>query len=428
MRRRPPPTLSGALSPTPSLIDGNLTASTGINIGQSVSPDTRFREVGLDLVNALPVNTLDIFVALNQANQDLPASVANTFQWYIYTSADGQTWTLFQSGLQAAFDPFTNQFEITFPTVTTRFIMAAVQPLSVAVVPPPGTDVSNIFITELQAFTSVTSTLAQNKFSNSSEAFDLNIRATITERPVLFYNMNYTHLKSDPGKTSFALVNSLTTSQQLSRVVVGTAQVAREDDGDSSGMSALSYNYNASLTATPLPTLRHGLTLSGRRTEANGLTTNSNALYLTNGAQLFRGVDVSLSGGVSRSSASTGDKSENMTVNFGAGLVPNKDMTITVNVAGNSTSSQTGTLSRQDRSQSASAVVSYRPVQTVYLFYQITETTATGTVRQTTQNYSVSWSPLSSGTLQFSLAYFETLRSGGGRGSIARNRRAYRGI
>jgi hypothetical protein len=414
----PPPTITGALSPNPLLIDGNLAASTGINIGQSVSlgGDTRFREVALDLVNALQVNTLDIYVALNLANQDLPADVADTFRWYIYTSADGQTWTLFQSGLQAAFDPFTNQFEITFPTVTTRFIMAAVQPLSVAVVPPPGTDVSNIFITELQAFIAVTSTLAQNMFSNSSEAYDVNIRATITEKPVLFYNMNYTHQKNDPGRTSFALTNSLTTSQQLSRVLGGTAQVAREDDGDSSGTSTRSYNYNASLTATPLPTLRHGLTLSGRTTETNGQTTNSTALFLSNGAQLFQGVDVSLSGGVSRTSASTGVKSENTSVNFGTGIVPNKNMTINVYVTESSTSSQTGTVSSQNRGQTASTSVSYRPVQTVYLFYQITDTTASGAERQTTRNYSVSWSPLSSGTLQFSLAYFETLQSGGAEG------------
>jgi hypothetical protein len=410
----PPPTFFGTLNPNGLLINGDLTSSAGINIGQSVSPNTNFREVGLDLVNAQTVNTLDIYVALNQPNQDLPASVANTLRWYIYTSADGQTWTLFQSGLQAAFDTFTNQFEITFPTVTTRFIMAAVQPLSLAVIPPPGTDVSNIFITELQAFNAVTSTLLQRTASITSESFDVNIRATITDSPVFFYNMNYSHFKSDPGKTSFDLINSLNLSQQLSRVLWGTASVSREDIGDSSGTSGFSYNYNASLTATPLPTLRHGLTLSGRRNEVNGVTSNSNALYLSNGAQLFRGVDVSLDGGVSRSSSSTGSTNENTTANFAIGLVPNKDLSINANISENSTSSQTGTLSSQNRNQSASVIVSFRPVQTVYLFYQITESTSTGSARQTLQNYSVSWSPLSSGTLQFSLAYFETLQSTGG--------------
>jgi hypothetical protein len=415
----PPPKLSGALSSTPTLINGDLTASTGINIGQSVSlgSDTRFREVGLDLVNALTVNTLDIYVVLNQVNQTLPTSVADRFTWYIYTSADGQTWTLYQSALPAVFDPFTNQFEITFPDVTTRFILAAVQPLSAAVIPPQGVDVSNIFITELQAFTAVTSTLRHSKFSNSSEAFDLNVRATITERPVFFYNMNYTHLKSDPGKTSFALTNSLTASAQLSRVVTGTAQVAREDDGDSSGMSAFSYNYNASLTATPLPTLRHNVTLNGRVTETDVLTTNSTAIYVTNSAQLFRGVDVTFGGGESRTSTSAGTTSDSMNMNFGASIVPNKAMSINVYYAESSVSSQAGsTQTSQSRTHSASASVSYRPVQTVYLFYQITETAATGQERQTTENYSASWSPFSSGTLQFSLAYFETIQSGAGEG------------
>jgi hypothetical protein len=77
---------NGGNSPNQPLIDGNLTASTGINIGQSVSQgaDTRFREVGVDFVNATAVNTLDVFVALNQANQGLPAAVADNFTWYIY--------------------------------------------------------------------------------------------------------------------------------------------------------------------------------------------------------------------------------------------------------------------------------------------------------------------------------------------------------
>jgi hypothetical protein len=412
----PPPIIAVVLSPNQPLIDGNLTASTGMNIGQSVSfsGDTKFREVGLDFVTPTAVNTLDVVVALNQANQDLPASVADTFTWYIYTSPDNQNWTLYQAGLRAAFDPFSNRFEISFPDVTARYIMAAVQPLSIAVVAPPGTDLSNIFVTEFQAFIVRSSTLGGGKSSSSSELYDLNVRVNLLDSPRLVYNMYYTHTKSDPGFANYTLGNSLSLSKRLSQVFTGTARVSREDSGGSAARAGTrTYLYNASLMATPLPALSSTLVMSGSRLEAPESTTNSSSLFLTNTAQLYRGIDVNLSGGESRSSTSLGTDSENTIINVGAGLVPHRNMTISLNYTmATARSSIKGVERPATSTRNASAGVAYRPVETVYLFYSISESFVTNVPRQKAQNYSATWSPFSSGTLQFSLSYTENLQSG----------------
>ncbi len=420
----PTPSVSQTLSPNQLLIDGNLTASTGINIGQSVSlgGDTRFRYVAVDFVNATSVNTLDVFVTLNQANQDLPAAVADNFTWYIYTSNDNLTWNLYQPGLKAVFDPFSNRFEISFPDVTTRYIMAAVQPLSVAVPQPPGVSISDIFITELQAFITRSSTLAGGKSSQGSELYDLNVRTTVLNSPLLIYNMYYSHAKNDPGAANYTLGNSLSLSQRLSQVLTGTARVAREDSGSSSpGTGRLAYLYSAALMATPLPTLSHSLVISGTRAEAGGETNNSNSLFLSNSARLYQGIDVYLSGGASRSSSSTGSDAESTSISAGAGITPHRDLSINLNYArGASSSSRNGTESPRNRSQNVSASAAYKPVETVYFFFSITGSSGTNVQRQTSRNYSVSWAPLSSGALQVSLSYAESVQSGGGGESFDR--------
>jgi hypothetical protein len=139
----------GALSTNAALIDGNLKASSGIDIGQSLSlsGDFRQRQVGLDSVNIVSLNKLYVYV-----DRQLPPTVVDTFRWDIYFSADNQKWILSLSGWQGGFNLTENRFEIVFPAVTSRYVKAVTRPLSVAVAPPSGFDISNIYITEVQAF------------------------------------------------------------------------------------------------------------------------------------------------------------------------------------------------------------------------------------------------------------------------------------
>jgi hypothetical protein len=396
------PTLE-TLSVNQALIDGNLTASSGINIGTNVFASVpQRRNVGLDFVNATEVNTLDVFV-----DRALPSGVAAFFSWAIYTSSDNLNWTP-QGSAAATFDPFTNRFELQFPKVTTRYIKASVIPLSPAVPVPPGFDVSNIFITELRAFISKPAAEAVGKTRATSEFHDMNVRTALLEDRSLYYTVYYSQASSNAGSSTTFLSNALSITRQLSTVFSGAARVARDDSRDAAG-SRLAYSGNASLIAAPLPTVSNSLVVSARTEEALGRTSSSESVFLNNSATLYKGFDVNLSGGVNFASPATGPRTKNTIVNAGAGVVPNKSLSMSVNHS--ATESQTAV--GPNRAGSTTGSVAWAPFATVYLAYSFSEASATGVQNSRTRNYSASWAPFSSGTLNFSSGYSETVQSQG---------------
>ncbi len=391
------PTLE-TLGTNQALIDGNLTASSGINIGQGVSfgGDTRLRNVGLDFVNITSVNTLYLYV-----DRQLPNSVADAFMWDIYTSADNQNWTAYQTNLHGTFDPFTNRFEILFPDITTRYIKATVRPLSVAVIAPPGTDVSNIYVTELQAYARKSSDQVAGKIQTTSQLYDLNLRTALVKDRSLSYNVYYSEANSSAGSSTSFLSNALSFSKQFSTVYSGAARLER-DDSRTGSLSTVSYIASASLMVVPLPTLTHSLVLSSRRDELQGQNHSSESLFLYNTASLYRGFDVNLSGGVSLEMPVTGAQTRSTLINAGASIIPNKFLSMSVN---HSETQSTQALNGVNRAGTTIANVAWSPFTVLYLGYSITETSATNSQHQTIQNYSASWSPFSSGALNFSCVY-----------------------
>src|SRR5208283_4112177 len=72
----------GALSPNAALIDGNLTASTGINLGlPPLGGNLQPLNIGLDFLNPTHVNDLQVWI-----DRTITTDVANSFSWSIYTS------------------------------------------------------------------------------------------------------------------------------------------------------------------------------------------------------------------------------------------------------------------------------------------------------------------------------------------------------
>ena len=402
------PTLE-VLNPNQALIDGNLTASSGINIGQGVSSggDLKLRNVGLDFVNTTSVNTLYLYV-----DRQLPTSVSGTFAWDIYISSDNQNWTAYQTSLHATFDPFTNRFELLFPDVTTRYIKASVRPLSVTVLPPAGTDISNIYITELQSFISKATSQVTGKTNSISEYYDAGVRTFFLQDRSLIYSIYYSQANSSGGNgrssTTF-LSNALSITRQLSTVFSTSARVAREDSRDSSG-STVAYTGYTSLTAVPLPALSNSLVVSARTQETLVQTTTSESVFLNNTATLYPGIDLNLSGGLSLSSNSTGSNTANTLINAGVNIVPNKYLTISANHS-ETESTQNQSAYGTNRAVNTSANVALSPAAAVYLAYSISQSAATGIQTQTIQSYSAQWSPFAGGALTFSIGYFETLES-----------------
>jgi hypothetical protein len=397
------PTLD-VLQPNQALVDGNTTASSGINIGQgaSLSGDTRLRSVGLDFGSATAMNTLYIYV-----DRQLPASVAGAVAWDVYVSSDNQNWTPVQTGLHGAFNSFTNRFELLFPDVTTRYVKAATRPVGVTVLPPPGTDISNIFITELQAFIRKPESQVVGKTRQTGDLFNANASVAILENQLLVYSVYYSQTVASGAPRTTFLSNSLSSTKRFNEVFSGNARVAREDALDALGKS-LAYTGAVSLNAVPLPTLSHTLVVSTRTLESRGEKSRTSSLFLNNSAALYEGVSVNLSGGISYASIATGGTSQSTFLNGGASIVPNRSVSLNVNHLETQSSLPGGVI---NRAVSSTGDIAWSPVQTVYLAYSITESSVTNTPRQTHQSYTASWVPFSTGALNFTASYVENRSS-----------------
>lgn len=399
-----------SLEETRTLTDGDAVAISGINIGPvPIGGNNKLRNIGLDFVNDSEVNTLFLWV-----DRQLPDIVVNSFSWDIYTSSDNQNWAIIQTVSPATFGPFDNKFVINFNTVKTRFIKVVTRPLSTAIAVPPGFDVSNIFVTELQAFITKPAADVSSSFSSSSHNYDLNVRTKILDSPSLYYDFTYFYTRTEPsGISRYSLINGLSMSHKISRIFSTSARVSREDS-EVTGGTKVTYGYSASLTAVPLKTLNHILVLSGRYETMGEESSYANSAYLVNSVQFYKGVSFGLSGGLSTSTSETGRKSEASIVNFGATLDPFTDLSINLGYS-NSELKQTGAHLPETSSftRTKSLSVSYSPFRTVYLFASIGILQEKDKETGTTRDFAVTWSPFRDGALQLNILYSHTISSPG---------------
>ncbi len=400
---------SVTLNPNPALIDGNLTASAGINIGlPPPGGDTTARHMGLDLLNITEVNNLLVWV-----DRELPANIANAFSWDIYTSSDNLVWNFYKTIAPAPFGfQFQNRFELDFLAVTTRYIKVVTKPLVPTVI--DASSFPNIFITEIQAFIKkpFDGSNRKTKTHNTSQYFNVDARARILNIPLLSYDFSYFYSRSDPsGVYQYTLSNGLSVNHRFSQVFSGTARVRREDSVQQDE-KVTEYLYDASLTATPLRTLTDTLVFSGRNGTTSEGSTNAYGVFLNNTAKLYQGVDVYLNGGVNSAKRETNEKQFGTTVSFGSNIVPHRNLSFNLNFS-NTTSDQKGG-GKPETSSSTRSVdmnVSYTPFPTLYLYGSLNITSRTDAKTSYLQNYSVNWSPFPGGSLQFNFGYTESLRS-----------------
>lgn len=404
------------LNPNPALIDGNLTASAGLNIGlPPLGGDTRQRNVGVDFLVPTDVNNLLVWV-----DRDLPADISSSFSWEIYTSPNNLNWTLLTTVSPAPFDPFLRRFDIDFPSVGARYIKVTVRPLKPTVI--GSNNFPDIFITELQAFTKQTSQPGQRmvqKVTSTSQVSNTALRYRILDSSLLYYDFSYFFSKkSASDKDISTLSNGLTANHRFSRILQGTARFARED-GDELGVKRTAYVYNATLTASPLRMLTNSLVYSGRSEEIGGESRTSSSIFLNNTAQLYQGVSVNLNGGYNSSSETDGSKTTSTIIALGSNIVPHRTMNWTFYLTYTSAEvSRPGTEEISTTTKRADVIATYNPFRTLYLFasLQMVDQTALGggdTGQQgyrTLQNYGLNWSPFPDGALQFRFNYSENRR------------------
>jgi opacity protein-like surface antigen len=394
----------GALDPNPALIDGNLTASAGLNLGlPPLGGDTRPRNMGVDFLIPPETNTLYVWV-----DRELPPEIANAFSWEVYTSPDNKVWNLATTVLPAPFGSFQNRFEIRLPKVTSRFVKVVTRPLTAIV--PGAAEFPEIFVTEIQAFLTKPADEVKGKITRTTQTGSVDFRTMLLDRPSLYYDFSYNTVNvSPPSRSQSSMINGLSASHVFSRIFSANGRFSREDNRTVDGLKESAYVYTASLQAVPLKTLRHVLLFSGRNDQLVEESRDVYTLILQNSAQLYRGIDIFLNGGVTREKSDTGERLESENLLFGAAFVPNRTLTVTLNFNGTWTDRTGG--DRPDETivdRRGDASISYRPFDTLYLLAAFSRIERPGII-ENTQNYSLNWSPFPSGALLFNFAFNQDL-------------------
>lgn len=391
-----------ALSPLPSLIDGNLTAPTIIDIGLG-GDETTLTNIGLDF--GFPVNVSKLHLWVDRL---LSAPVANSFAWDVYISpdnTDSSTWAQL-SGVSAVFGNFDNRFEISFPAVSTRFIKLTVRPLLPAV--PDAPNFPNIFVTELQAFTTVAGEEHSNKFVRTDHNYNLNLRGRLGKRTTLGASLFYSLLEEDPSATKTTrLSNDVYLNHVFNRIFSANANASRTER-QFTDESSLTYTYGAALRANYLKTLDQVLTYSATLMTDEDGSSDENSIYLRTNAKLYDGWSAFLDTGYRWYSPTEGTQQTSTIIRAGTNVVPSR--TIDVNVNYNlSISKQPENPTPQTTTSEWILRVWFTPYRTFTLNVEYNFIDR-GTSRTSLQNYSANWSPFPDGTLQFFLTYNEILR------------------
>lgn len=396
------------LNPNPAVIDGNLTASAGLDIGfsPSIAGDTNPRDIGIQFANSVTeMDTIFLWV-----DRNLTPVVSDSFRWDIYISDDNLNWTLWSTVMPAPFGPFQNRFEIRFPRVKTRYIKVVTKPLPAGVTTDPA--FSDIFVTELQAFEIVPASAATGTATTSSHVVNASAKTTILSSPNLYHDVSLFLTDTTTGQTgitTYFLTNGLNFYQKFWKFMNVNARVAREDSDQSKGHQG-SFVYSASATANYLPTLSNSLIYSGRSDKKPEGSSNTNSFTLFNKAELYKGINAFLSLGYNFGRLETGQSTSGSLINVGAAFVPHRTLTVNLayvysNTKESAAADKPASSTKSDR---AEASMTFTPVRALYLFASVSRT-VTDTESKVLTNYGLNFSPFPDGDIQFHFSYTENL-------------------
>ena len=403
----------GGLDPLPALIDNDVRTGSGVNLGTTTQPVPLLRNLGIDLLSPTRVNRLLVWLDRRPDPKIVPL-----LSWDVYTSADNLLWTRATAvpltGL--GLDPVENRVELKFAPVTARYIKVVVAPLKqedVQLLNIPGlTFPLDMFVTEVQAFEEKPAAEVQGKTGVIANILNLDLKVRLLDTPSLYYDSSFYLASVAPhGFLKWTLANALLADQRFSDLVSASARVAREDSEEPQGHRS-AYVYSATLRVTPLQTLSHTLAYSGRIDSFQGKTSDTNALYLNNTAELYRGVNVSLNGGASAATNQTGEQIRTYSLIGSLNLAPRSNLSLNLNYNLSQTDLSGGDAGRSSATTRRGDMgVAYRPFPTLYLVASLGMLEQTLRKNDLVQNYGVNWSPFPDGTLQFNVGYQENIRT-----------------
>jgi len=394
----------GPLQINNALIDGNLTASAGINIG-SAANQTQFINIGLNFGSAIDVDEIYLWV-----DRRLTAAVAGSFSWAVYSSPDNtntSTWTLVATVSPASFANLDNRFEISFPTVNTQYIKVVTTALTPAL--DPGGQFRDIFVTEMQAFITLSGSEVKNKFTTLEQNYDLNLTGRLSDKTTLGYTLQYSSQDQDaPAQDSSQLFNNIFLNHTFNKIFTANATLSRTDASQGDTDTA-TYTYGASIRGNYLPTFNQTLAFSGTNESDQASSTYDYSIFLRHNATLYTGWSAFLDVGRSWNLLVDDTRNANTTIRMGTNFIPNSMINL------NFTYNYTLTDSKPPEGDSQKTTNKNLYLQVFFTPFRALSFSASinyvdrEDFSSTVQQYSASWSPFPDGDLQFFFTYNETL-------------------
>lgn len=393
-----------ALSVNDALIDGNLIASAGLDIG-TAGDQTQALNIGLDLGFPQAVDQIRVWV-----DRLLTTIVANSFSWSVYTSPDNtdlSTWTLVATISPATFATFDNRFEIFFPEVNTRFIKVVTRPLSPTV--PGAANFTNIFVTEMQAFITQTGTANTTETSVTDQNVNLNLRGRLSDRTIVNYNLVYSQQDNDPGNDQITqLSNSVYLNHTFNNVLSSNVNGQRTDTSVQDD-DRVNYSYGASLRAVWLSTFDQALTYTGRYEDSDFGTANQNSIFLRSNAILYRGWSAFLDVGYSQEETFSGEKITSSIIRPGTSIQPHPTLDLNLDFSFKRTEQSGADIGPTDETK-WDVQAFYTPFNNLSFFGKVNGIYRDGDT-DLYQQYTMNWSPYPDGDLQFYFTFNEILVS-----------------
>lgn len=367
------------------------------------------------------INEIRVFVTVDNSDNDIPAIFSSRFGWKVYASDDGLTWTevgpvtsTFNSLRNTIGNEIRHGFDLTFPTIANkRYIQVVTVAQEITDANYGGISPANISVYNVEPYFVEFLQPGQTKTTHTlSGLYDLNLKVKLLEEPSLFYDMTFTldHSSNDTMSSErYLVLNGLSMNHRFNSKLAGSARLAREDSIDPERTRS-SNTLSLALSATPLPTLNHSLVYSGRVEEDNGASKVQNSLFLTNTAELYRGVNVNLSAGGSMGRDEVGVDQKSLLITAGASLQPHRALSVNLSFS-DSRQWLTGG-GKPDQyiyTQLGDISSTFNPLRSVYLFGGFSFIAQNDKKTEYTRNLGGSWSPFKDGALLLNLSYRESV-------------------
>jgi hypothetical protein len=397
--------LIAPLTQNPLLIDGNLTAGAGVDLGLPVPPaDTQARNIGVDFLNPAKVSRFLVWV-----DRDLPVEITNSFSWNVYSSIDNVVWRQETTVAVAPFGPFERRFQVDFPAITARYIKVVVRPLSAAVA--NSGNYPHILVTEIQPFMVQPPGDVRTTLTQTTHIVNTDVRFRILDAPALYYEGSYFY--NGPGTFGThtdTLSNGLSANHSFNRVFSAFGRAAWEQGTEPEGHRTADVT-NATLTMDPMPTFRTSLLWNGLNERIGGIPRSRNGFFVQNAAQPYQGVNLQFGVGWSATTELTGAGSHDRIVNFSGIVSPRQHVSLTFSYD-DTLSNRSGpfTGAPHFHTQRVYAALAVDPTRTLHFVVGEEVVAVTGQNSMTTLNLAASWSPFPDGALQFTFAYNNALR------------------